>query len=306
MNHSAKITNNCFLLVDNMSDLDRFELFTSVAQTGSLTLSAKQLQLTKASLSKQIKKLEADLHVDLFSRTGQRLRLTDQGEVLLQQCLRLKKELEDTRAVCEDFHAIPKGTLHIVVLDFFAKKIIYPRLNQFMEKFPELEIFIDTSERIPDFETEQVDLAVGFSLEAPDNVLQRSMATTRYVMCSSPEYFKKHGKPETLNDLLQHFYIGHSARKEVRNTHLKPGYEIKIKPSLILNNVAGMIACAKNGLGIVQLPLYLVEDFLESGELVEVLSSYQAINAPVFYFYPKFRHPQPKVRCFIDFFLPKL
>jgi DNA-binding transcriptional LysR family regulator len=288
-----------------MSDLDRFEIFTHVAQTCSLSQTAKHLQVTKASLSKQIKKLEADLGVDLFSRTGRRFYLTNHGEILLQQCLRLKKELEDTRAICENFHAIPKGVLHIVALDFFAQKLIYPRLKEFMKKYPELDIILDISERIPDFEQEQVDIAVGFSLIAPDNVIQRSFATTRHVMCASPEYLKKFGTPQSLPDLLKHRYIGHRGRNEVCNTHLKTGYEIKIKPSLVLNSVIGMIECAKAGLGIVQLPFYLVEKLLNSGKLVEVLSSYQTIDAPVYYFYPKFRHTQPKIQCFIDFFLSR-
>lgn len=72
-----------------------------------------------------------------------------------------------------------------------------------------------------------------------------------------------------------------------------------------MNNVYGMIACAKSGLGIIQLPLYLLEESIQSGELVEVLSSYQATDAPVFYFYPKYRHTQPKIRAFIRFFLPE-
>jgi DNA-binding transcriptional LysR family regulator len=286
-----------------MSDLDRFEIFTYVAQTSSLSQATKHLSLTKASLSKQIKKLEADLGVDLFLRTANRLHLTYQGEILLQQCLRLKKELEDTRAVCKDFHAMPQGTLYVVALDYFAKKLIYPQLNEFMQIYPELEIIIDISERIPNFEQEQVDIAVGFSLIAADNLIQRKIATTRHVMCASPAYLKKHGKPEKLQDLQQHSYIGHYARNEVCNTHLKSGHEIKIKPSLVLNNVAGMIECAKAGLGIVQLPYYVLEEVLISGELTEVLSFYQATNAPVYYFYPKFRYTQPKVRCFIDFFL---
>ena len=116
-----------------MSDIDRFEIFTHVAQTCNLSQTAKRLQLTKAAISKQIKKLEMDLGVDLFLRAHRRLHLTDQGEILLQQCLRLKKELEDTRAVCANFHALPKGTLHVVALDFFAKKLIYPRLHKFVE-----------------------------------------------------------------------------------------------------------------------------------------------------------------------------
>lgn len=291
------------LWLTSMSDLDRFEIFTYVAQICSLSQVAKHLSLTKASLSKQIKKLEADLGVDLFLRTGQRLHLTDQGEILLQQCLRLKKELEDTRAVCKSFHAVPQGTLYVVALDYFAKKLIYPRLYEFMQKYPELELMIDISERVPNFEQEQVDIAVGFSLIAPDNVIQCSLTTTRHVMCAAPSYLNKHGKPETLHDLRQHTYIGHHARSEICNTHLRRGYEIKIKPSLVLNNVAGMIECARAGLGIVQLPYYVLEELLTSGELIEVLPSYQAVNAPVYYFYPKFRYTQPKVRCFIDFFL---
>lgn len=286
-----------------MSDLDRFELFVYVAQTGSLTQAAKVLQLTKASLSKQIKKLEADLSIDLFSRTGQRLHLTEQGAVLLQQCQRLKDELENTRALCKGFHARPKGQMRIVALEFFARKLIYPRLSQFMQTYPELEISIDISERIPDFEKERVDLAVGFSLAAPDDVTRCRMASTHYVMCASPDYFKRHGKPEHLNDLLQHQYIGHSARNEVRSTHLKPGYKIKIKPKLLFNNVAGMIECAKRGMGIVQLPFYLLEQVLQAGDLVEVLTPFQATDAPVYYFYHKFQYASPQVRCFVDFFL---
>lgn len=154
-----------------MSDLDRFELFVYVAQTCSLSQTSKQLSLSKASLSKQIKKLETDLGVDLFLRNGQRLKLSDEGEILLQQCLRLKKELDDTRSMCADFHAAPQGVLHIVALEYFAKKLIYPRLHQFTNRYPGLEIIIDISERVPDFEREQVDLAIGFSLLAPDHLI---------------------------------------------------------------------------------------------------------------------------------------
>lgn len=123
-------------------------------------------------------------------------------------------------------------------------------------------------------------------------------------MCASPAYFLTHGRPETLHDLKSHRYIGHFARNEICATHLKSGQPFKIKPDLILNNVAGMIECARQHLGIVQLPYYVLEEFLKSGELIEVLCAYQAVNAPVYYFYPKFRYTQAKVRCFIDFFLP--
>jgi len=191
-------------------------------------------------------------------------------------------------------------------LIFFARQFIYPRLSQFIQTHPKLEISISISERIPNFEHEQADLAVGFLLAAPDNTIRRRMATTRYVMCASPSYFKQYGKPKVLSDLLKHCYIGHNARDEISNTHLKSGHTLKLKPTLVLNNVDSMIECAKSGIGIVQLPLYLLEALLQSGELIEVLSPYQATNTPVYYYYQKFRYVQPKIRCFIDFFLPKL
>ena len=147
-----------------MSDLDRFELFIYVAQAGSLTRAATQLGLTKTALSKQIKRLENDLQVDLFSRHRQRLSLTAAGELFLAQCLRLKKELDDTRNLSRQFVEEPTGTLNIVAFEYYAKKLIFPKLNDFLQRYPQLQLMINISERVPDFEREQIDLAVGFSL----------------------------------------------------------------------------------------------------------------------------------------------
>ncbi len=284
-----------------MSDLDRFELFIYVAQAQSLTQAASLLGMTKASLSKQIKRLEADFQVDLFSRQGQRLHLTPQGSVLLQQCLRLKKELDDARSICQQFHEEPEGALHVVAFEYFAKQLIYPKLKNFLQRYPKLELFIDTSERIPHFEREQVDLAVGFSLPASLDVVRRKITDTRYVLCASSDYFAEKDKPKNLNDLKNHLYIGHSSRQEKLN--LKPPYQLSLKPYLLLNSVVSMIECAKEGLGLIQLPLYLLEKLLIEGKLIEVLENYQATGVNVYYYYPKYRYVQPKIRKFIDFFL---
>ncbi len=286
-----------------MSDLDRFELFTYVAQASSLTQAAVILGMTKASLSKQIKRLEVDLKVDLFSRHGQRLHLTPQGKLLLEQCLRLKKELDDARSICQQFHEEPEGTLHVVAFEYFAKKLIFPQLKAFLQRYPKLQLYIDTSERIPNFEREQIDLAVGFSLPAPADIVRKRMTTTRYVLCGSAQYFKENDAPKNLNDLKNHFYIGHSSRTEVYSIKLQPGYEMIITPHILLNRVTSMIECAKEGLGLVQLPLYMLQDLLDDGELIEVLKQYQAVDENVYYYYPKYRYAQPKVRKFIDFFL---
>lgn len=288
-----------------MSDLDRFELFTHVAQSNSLTQAANQLKIAKASLSKSIRKLEKDLKIDLFSRTGQRLHLTPNGQLLLEQCRQLQRELDETRNICKQFQEEPEGVLSITVFEYFANKIIFPKLGDFLKRYPKLEVIIDINERIPDFEKEKKDMAIGFSLlPLNDNIIQKSMQKTRYVLCASPKYFTENGVPETLQELCTHKYICHEGRLEANQIiKLKPKYKLILKPTIILNRVIAMIECARLGLGLIQLPLYMTESLLFTGELVEVLKEYQADNMDVYYYYPRFRYTQPKVRKFIDYFL---
>lgn len=286
-----------------MSDLAQFELFIYVAQYGGLTQAAKILGMSKAALSKQIKHLETKLKVDLFSRKTYRLQLTEQGNILLDQCLRLKKELDDTRSICQQFIDKPEGTLKIAVFEYFAKKLIFPRLTNFLSDYPKLDVYLYVNERIPHFEEEQIDIAVGFSLPASDEIVRKSMMTTRYVLCASPAYFKKYGQPEDLNSLQRHFYIGHSSRTPAGALNLNSPNPLILKPGLILNSVSSMIECAKQGIGIIQLPLYLLENTLQKEELIEILAEYQTGNVHVYYYYPRYRYIQPKIRKFIDFFI---
>lgn len=289
-----------------MSDLDRFELFTYVAQAESLSHAAIQLGVTKASLSKQIKRLEADLKVDLFSRSGQRLHLTALGETLLKQSLRLKRELDDTRAICQSMVDEPEGELKVVAFRYFARKMIFPHLKAFLKRYPKLHLTIDISERVPNFEREQVDIALGFSLPVPNSeeIMQCSMGTTHYVLCASPEYFSQHGKPNHLEEIKNHQYICHTSRTH-EPIKLKPGYKCSTQPYLLLNSVTSMIDCAREGLGLIQLPFYMLENLLKEGTLMSVLDEFQRTDEPIYYHYPKYRYVQPKVRRFIDFFLKK-
>lgn len=286
----------------SMSDLDRFELFTYVAQCGSLTQAATALGISKPSLSKQIKRLETDLKVDLFSRTAYRLQLTEQGEILFAQCLRLRKELDDARSICQGLIDEPEGTLRVVAFEYFSERLIFPKLKSFMNKYPKLDIIIDTNERMPNFEKEQVDIAVGFSLSSSDDIVRKRIEITRFVLCASPEYFNKHGRPSELSDLKKHAYIEHSGRAPSHRNELHLSRTVAIKPILMLNSVVSMIECAKQGIGLIQLPLYLLDSELKQGNLVEVLSEGQPQNINVYYYYPRYRYTQPKIRKFIDFF----
>lgn len=287
-----------------MNQLERYELFICVAQSQSLTAAAEKLGLTKATLSKQIKKLETELRLDLFSRSGYRLELTPFGEAFLEQCRHLKHALDDTRSMAQQFHEQPQGTLHITAFGYFAKQLIFPKLKMFQERYPNLKLVIDLEERVPNFSKENCDIALGFSLPTPDqdDIIQSSMGTTRYVLCASPAYFEKYNKPQTMEDLKHHQIISHTSRN---NQHLKfrDNFIFAVEPTLYVNRVEAMIDCACLGLGLVQLPIYMLKKDLENKRLIEVLPEIQKHSGHIYYYFPKFRYTQPKIRAFIDFFL---
>lgn len=288
-----------------MSDLDRFEVFTHVVEQGSLTRAAELLGCTKAAISKKIKRLEEDYSINLFSRHKQRLRLTTEGEALYEQCLRLRKELEGARSICQSLHTEPEGDLHVVVFGYFAERLVFPRLKNFLETYPKVKLRIDTTERVPNFLEENIDLAVGFSLPPPDmdRTIQKRMATTRYVLCASPQYFNEFGQPNTLEDVKEHRYICHTGRSIQQAIRLKPGFDTYLDPYLWVNTVDSLIACARHDVGLIQLPLYMVDNLLQDGTLIEVLTEFQAAKDSVFCYYPQCRYMQPKVQKFMEFFL---
>jgi DNA-binding transcriptional LysR family regulator len=289
-----------------MSQLDRYELFICVAQSQSLTDAAAKLGLTKATLSKQIKRLENELKIDLFSRSDYRLKLTPFGETFLEQCKQLQHALDDTRSMAQQYHNKPRGTLHITAFSYFARHLIFPHLKEFQQQYPDLKLIIDLEERVPNFAKEACDIALGFSLPAPnqEDIIQSSMGTTQYVLCGSTDYFKENKKLETIEDLKNHRIISHASRKD-QHLKLNKPHTLSLEPTLYVNRVEAMIECACLGLGLVQLPVYLLKKYLNSGRLIETLAEEQKQQEHIYYYFPKYRYTQPKIRAFIDFFLNK-
>lgn len=291
-----------------MINADFFETFYLVAELGSITGAAKKLFVTKTAVSLQIKKLEQLIGTDLFMRVNQRVKLTENGILLFNQCKKLQQELHETRLVCKRFFSYPEGTLKVTAFEYFANKLIFPRVVEFNNLYPKIQLVIDISEDMPDFSGGKTDIAIGFASPPPDEeLIQRTLCKTNYVLCGSPEYFAQYSYPNELTELLEHKYICHENRVVSKQIiKLQANYDLDIKPYLVLNKVSSMVECALNGIGIVQIPNYLAKQYLDSGRLVAIFPEYQAVDRDIYYFYSKFRYVEPKIRSFIDFFFADL
>lgn len=281
--------------------LQHFETFIKVAEYQSFTKTAKHLGVTKAAVSHTIRLLEESFNADLLIRSTRSVRLTDEGEVLFKQCLRLQEELVATRQLVSGFQDTPTGTLRVSANRYLFESELLPTIKIYQQRFPEVQLEFLLDERMLNMNDENIDIIYGINWTPPDDIVARKVGQTRYVLCASPGYLKQHGTPNHINDLLDHQYIAHSGRSpENMLNDLKNKSAPAIRPKISVNNVSQIKQLALNDMGIVQLHDYVVKNELADGSLVEILSDQtNATEISLYIFYQKHRFVQPKIRQFI-------
>ncbi|MBA3722182.1 MAG: LysR family transcriptional regulator [Parachlamydiaceae bacterium] len=288
-----------------MSDIAQLRTFVLVNELGSLAAAARELGISSAAISKQLTKLETELGLQLLVRSTRNIELTEIGSSYLEQCKRILEQVDEASALVSQMKTTPQGILKVVSGRHFATSFIIPYLKEFLSIYPKIEFDLELAERSPDLKNESIDIVIGMSIPATGDVIQRKIGTTHYSFCASPKYLKEYGKPKNPTDLITHRYITHSMRKPDNELQFK-NKTIKIKSYIRVNDSETMLRLAKDGLGIVKLHHYVVQEHLRSGELVEFLSDYMESEIPLYVAFPQRRYIPAKVRCFIDFVLEKM
>jgi DNA-binding transcriptional LysR family regulator len=289
-----------------MSKLERLTSFICVIETNSFAAAARKQGVSVAAISRQITALEKELGAQLLQRSTRRLALTEIGRQYYQHCKEALQDLAEAESMIAQTHTEPSGVLHVTSSRYFAKKCLVPHLAEFMKIFPKITIKFELAERMPDLAAEGIDILFGVSTAGAPEWVGRRVATTRYVLCAAPKYLKKHGAPKAPADLTQHRYITHNMRKPANVITFKDNVEIYLEPVLWLNDTRAMLECALQGIGIVKLHEYEVAEAVAKKQLIEILSKYNEGEYPIYLYYQATRYLQPKIRCFIDFYLPKL
>lgn len=286
-----------------MSKFDKISSFIKVVDENGFAAAARKEGISTPAISRKVAALERELGAQLLLRTTRQIKLTEIGEDYYRQCKKILNELTDAETVIAESKNEAMGELRIVANRYFAIIHLLPTLPEFMRQNPKLRIHFQLAERFPNLEKEGIDILFGVSIEGSSELVRRRVATTRYVLCASPNYLKKMGMPERPHDLVKHHYITHSMRKPDDVVLFKDGKEIHVNPTLWLNDSYAMRECALQDMGIVNLHDYMVADAIQEGKLVEILQEYQEPQKNVYLYYRQSRYLQPKIRKFIDFYL---
>lgn len=289
-----------------MDRFDAMQAFIRVVELKSFTKAAASLNLPKTTVSAQVQALESRLQIKLLHRTTRQISLTTDGAAYYDRAVRLLQDLEETESLLGKSAATPKGRLRIDIPGSFGRLIILPALQDFMQRYPEIELEIGCNDRRVDLLEEGVDCVIRGGALTDLSLVARRVASVRFVTCASPDYLKRHGTPVDPTDIAHHisihYFSSSLAGKVFGHTYEKDGIKTEIRGhrKLLLNDGESCLIAARAGLGIAQVPTYLAQDYIASGELMVVLGTYLSEDLPIHVLYPQNRHLSTKVRVFID------
>ena len=289
--------------------LGSIELFCLAAEAGSFTAAAQLAGVTPAAVSRSILRLEQRLGARLFARTTRSIRLTEAGSNFFVQCNQALTQLVEAQQEVMGAQTSASGRLRISLPTTYGHHRILPLLPKFRALYPDVTVDIHLGNRNIDFVAEGYDLAIRVRAQPDSTMIARLLEDAKLVVVASPEYLRKAGTPQTLEDLVEHeciqFELPSSGRRiswlfqengSDRELISDGGYSCS-------DDVLGGVTLAKHGAGVFQTYKFIVEQELADGRLVEVLQPYKGRSRPYTLLYPHGRYVPQHVRAFVDFLL---
>lgn len=286
-----------------MDRLDALRLFTRIVERRSFTAAATDLGVPRSTATYAIRQLEARLGARLLERTTRLVSTTLDGQAFYQRALAILADVEDAENALRG--AEPQGLLRIDVSGMLARTFLLPRLPNFLDRYPRIDLHIGQGDRLVDLVSEGIDCVLRAGAPAESGMVMRRIASMREVTCASPAYLAQRGAPACLDDLAGHQMIGFVSSRSGKIMPLEftvgsEVHEVTLPSRITVNNSDTLAELARLGFGIVQAPRYRFEADLAAGLLVEVLPSHPPTPTPLAAFYPQNRQLSPRVRAFID------
>lgn len=295
-------------MTDTLKDIP---VFVASVEAGSFAQAAVRLHLSRSAVGKSIARLEERLGVRLFHRTTRSQRLTDNGALFYERCLRALEEIRGAESQLETGKHQVSGRLRVAVPVLFGRQCIAPLLIELAQEHPGLELEMSFSDRVVDLVEEGFDMAVRNGALADSSVLvARRLGEHRMVLCAAPDYLLKNGQPQTVDDLRQHTVINYTRAGRVLPWQLMDydGTSRTFIPrsSLNMDDLQAICDAALAGHGLAWLPCWMVIKEIQQGDLVPLLKQAPDVRFDVHAVWQQTPHLPLRVRIAIDMLVKRL
>ena len=290
-------------------DWDKLKIFHAVAEAGSFTSATVILNLSQSAISRQIQSLEEDLKVKLFERHARGLTLTENGEYVYKTAHEVISKLKEVETTLGDQKYKPTGKLTITTVRSFGTHWLTPRIQEFMDLNPEIEVELIFDDKELDLSTRQADIGIFMRRPKQLNYIQRKLMDINYHIYGSTKYLEKYGMPKTIADLNKHKFIsfGRGAPSPVFNPDwaLKLGMKDNKKRKTVMrvNSVMGLLLAVESGVGLAALPDYIVS---LSSNVIKILPKVEGPITEAHFVFPESLKNVARVTIFRNFLYSKI
>lgn len=284
--------------------------FARVVEANSFAAAAKRMGVTTSVASKHIAKLEQSLGARLLNRSTRKLSLTEAGEAFYEHCARLIVELEAAEQSLAQIETELRGSLRVSAPPSMVAMHIAPALAEFRRRYPQLELEFDLSNRVIDFSEESYDMALRVTRQPAADLLSRPLAPMQICVVASPDYLRQHGVPKQPEQLTDHECLLFSLEDDPTQWTFYDAAgrpeRVKVRGAFRSNVMEPLHKMAVHGLGIAQLPSYMVGEDVRRGRLVQLFRDWVTFRgASVFAVWPQHRRDSRKVRLFVEFLVER-
>jgi DNA-binding transcriptional LysR family regulator len=286
-----------------MDRLDRMQLFVRIVERRSFSAAAADLGLARSTVTEAVKQLEEGIGTRLLERTTRYVTPTLDGRAFYERCLAILAEVDEAENIFRD--AQPRGLLRVDAHGFLTRTFLLPRLHEFLDRYPLLELQIGQGDRLVDLVREGVDCVIRAGEIDDSGLIMRRLGTITEITCASRTYVEKHGLPKSLDALEGHLAIGFISSRtgQIMPLEFVVSDEVRyvtLPSRLTVNNSDTMVDLARRGFGLIQAPRYRLQRDIDEGVLVEVLADFPPPPTLLSALYPQNRQLSPRVRVFLD------
>ena len=287
-----------------MERLDDLEAFVAVVEKGSQAAAARHLRRPLQSLNRSLIALERAVGVELIKRTTRRSEPTEAGRMFYERIKPAVAEIIEARNEAANIRGEVSGPLKIGAPLLFASSYVAPIIGRFLKLYPNVEIELKASDDQVDLVANGLDMAVRIGESIDEQLTARRLQALRVVTCGAPSYLAEHGTPKHPDELENHHCVLRAGTGGVDKWPFRIGGKLQkvgVSGRFHSNSAAAIRAVAGEGIGLAQLPLWQIREFVEQGTLAIVLVEFETEGMPIQLVWPPTKAPLERMRRFADF-----
>lgn len=296
--------------ISRLPDFEGLALLARIVEERSFAGAARSLNLSVATVSRAITRLEERLGAQVFNRTSRKVALTDFGRRLAERSARMVIEAEEAESAAREQSSRPRGTINLAVPMSFGLREIAPIVPAFLRQYPDIVLNLHLSDASIDLIGEGFDAAIRIAALPDSSLIARRLRPMSRFVVASPAYIARYGRPQSPAELNVHHCLGYAYRARTGTWRFtnKQGEEISVTPTgpFTVTNIDALLPTLLDGIGIAELPSFVADPYVADGRLEALLPEWTLPGGGLYFITPPSRVRPARIDALSNFLAEKL